>query len=396
MEFRRISGLPPYVFTIIDALKVQARREGRDVVDLGFGNPDLPSPQIAVDKLAQAAHNSRNHRYSASRGIPNLRLAVANHYQRRFGVTLDPERQVMATIGAKEGFSHLMWVLLQAGDSAIVPTPSYPIHIWGPYFAGADARQVPIGDGTDGAGYIDRVMEAWDLGWPKPRVVVLSFPHNPTTSSVELADLQRLVDWAKERDVVLVHDLAYADMCFDGWEPPSLMQCEGGDEVGVELYSMTKSYSMAGWRVAFMVGRSDVVGALGQLKSYLDYGTFQPIQIAATVTLNEADDYPRHLSSIYESRRDALYDGLARVGWDILKPRGTMFAWAKIPEPYAEMDSIAFAKHLVCECDVAVSPGVGFGPGGEGFVRFALIENEQRIGQAVRGIRRGLTRLQTG
>ena len=396
MEFRRISGLPPYVLTIIDALKVQARREGRDVVDLGFGNPDLPSPQIAVDKLAEAAHNSRNHRYSASRGIPNLRLAVANHYQRRFGVTLDPERQVMATIGAKEGFSHLMWVLLQAGDSAIVPTPSYPIHIWGPYFAGADARQVPIGDGTDGAGYIDRVMEAWDLGWPKPRVVVLSFPHNPTTSSVELADLQRLVDWAKERDVVLVHDLAYADMCFDGWEPPSLMQCEGGDEVGVELYSMTKSYSMAGWRVAFMVGRSDVVGALGQLKSYLDYGTFQPIQIAATVTLNEADDYPRHLSSIYESRRDALYDGLARVGWDILKPRGTMFAWAKIPEPYAEMDSITFAKHLVSECDVAVSPGVGFGPGGEGFVRFALIENEQRIGQAVRGIRRGLTRLQTG
>lgn len=393
MEFRRINGLPPYVFTIIDGLKQHARREGRDVIDLGFGNPDLPSPQVAVDKLAEAAHNTRNHRYSSSRGIPKLREAVAQMYQRRFGVTLDPDRQVLTTIGAKEGFSHLMWVLLEHGDSAIVPTPSYPIHIWGPYFAGADSRQVPIGDGTDGSGYIDRVMEAWELGWPKPRVVVLSFPHNPTTTVVELADLQRLVDWARERDVALVHDLAYADMCFDGWEPPSLMQCEGGSEVGVELYSMTKSYSMAGWRVAFMVGRSDVIHALTQLKSYLDYGTFQPIQIAATVTLNEATEFPREISSVYESRRNALCDGLNRIGWDIIRPRGTMFAWAKIPEQYSQMNSIEFATHVVNECDVALSPGVGFGPGGEGFVRFALIENEQRIGQAIRQLRRGLTRL---
>jgi alanine-synthesizing transaminase len=393
MEFRRIPGLPPYVFTIIDALKVEARRAGRDVVDLGFGNPDLPSPQIAVDKLAEAARNTRNHRYSASRGIPRLREAVAAHYQRRFGVTLDPETQVISTIGAKEGFSHLMWVLLQPGDAALVPTPSYPIHIWGPYFAGADARQVPIGDGTDGAGYVDRVMEAWDLGWPKPRVVVLSFPHNPTTTTVELADLQRLVDWARERDVVLVHDLAYADMCFDGWTPPSIMQCVGATEVAVELYSMTKSYSMAGWRVAFLVGRQDVVGALAKLKSYLDYGTFQPIQIAATVTLNEATEYPHELSTVYEARRNALVDGLGRIGWDILRPRGTMFAWARIPEPYRDLGSIEFAEMLVRDCDVAVSPGVGFGPGGDGHVRFALIENEQRIAQAVRGLRRGLTRL---
>jgi alanine-synthesizing transaminase len=393
MEFRRIPGLPPYVFTIIDALKVEARRAGRDVVDLGFGNPDLPSPQIAVEKLAEAAHNSRNHRYSASRGIPKLRQAVAELYQRRFGVTLDPETQVLSTIGAKEGFSHLMWVLLQPGDAALVPTPSYPIHIWGPYFAGADARQVPIGDGTDGAGYVDRVMEAWDLGWPKPRVVVLSLPHNPTTTTVELADLQRLVDWARERDVVLVHDLAYADMCFDGWTPPSIMQCTGATEVAVELYSMTKSYSMAGWRVAFLVGRADVVGALAKLKSYLDYGTFQPIQIAATVTLNEALEYPAELSAVYESRRNALVDGLGRIGWDILRPKGTMFAWARIPEPYRDLGSIEFAELLVRECDVAVSPGVGFGPGGDGHVRFALIENEQRIAQAVRGLRRGLTRL---
>lgn len=393
MEFRRIPGLPPYVFTIIDTLKVEARRAGRDVVDLGFGNPDLPSPQIAVEKLAEAAHNTRNHRYSASRGIPKLRQAVADHYLRRFGVTLDPDTQVISTIGAKEGFSHLMWVLLQPGDAALVPTPSYPIHIWGPYFAGADARQVPIGDGTDGAGYVDRVMEAWDLGWPKPRVIVLSFPHNPTTTTVELHDLQRLVDWARERDVVLVHDLAYADMCFDGWTPPSIMQCTGATEVAVELYSMTKSYSMAGWRVAFLVGRQDVVGALAKLKSYLDYGTFQPIQIAATVTLNEATEYPAELSAVYESRRNALVDGLSRIGWDILRPRGTMFAWARIPEPYREMGSIEFAEMLVRDCDVAVSPGVGFGPGGDGHVRFALIENEQRIGQAVRGLRRGLTRL---
>jgi len=393
MEFRRIPGLPPYVFTIIDTLKVEARRAGRDVVDLGFGNPDLPSPQVAVEKLAEAAHNTRNHRYSASRGIPKLRQAVADHYLRRFGVTLDPDTEIISTIGAKEGFSHLMWVLLQPGDAALVPTPSYPIHIWGPYFAGADARQVPIGDGTDGAGYVDRVMEAWDLGWPKPRVVVLSFPHNPTTTTVELHDLQRLVDWARERDVVLVHDLAYADMCFDGWTPPSIMQCVGATEVAVELYSMTKSYSMAGWRVAFLVGRKDVVGALAKLKSYLDYGTFQPIQIAATVTLNEATEYPAELSAVYESRRNALVDGLARIGWDILRPRGTMFAWARIPEPYRDMGSIEFAEMLVRDCDVAVSPGVGFGPGGDGHVRFALIENEQRIGQAVRGLRRGLTRL---
>ena len=393
MEFRRIPGLPPYVFTIIDTLKVDARRAGRDVVDLGFGNPDLPSPQVAVEKLAEAAHNTRNHRYSASRGIPKLRQAVADHYLRRFGVTLDPDTEIISTIGAKEGFSHLMWVLLQPGDAALVPTPSYPIHIWGPYFAGADARQVPIGDGTDGAGYVDRVMEAWDLGWPKPRVIVLSFPHNPTTTTIERHDLQRLVDWARERDVVLVHDLAYADMCFDGWTPPSIVQCAGATEVAVELYSMTKSYSMAGWRVAFLVGRKDVVGALAKLKSYLDYGTFQPIQIAATVTLNEATEYPAELSAVYESRRNALVDGLSRIGWDILRPRGTMFAWARIPEPYREMGSIEFAEMLVRDCDVAVSPGVGFGPGGDGHVRFALIENEQRIGQAVRGLRRGLTRL---
>jgi len=390
MEFRRIPGLPPYVFTIIDGLKRDARRAGRDVVDLGFGNPDIPSPDIAVEKLAEAAHNARNHRYSASRGIPKLRQAVAGHYQRSFGVALDPETEVLSTIGAKEGFSHLMWVLLQPGDAALVPSPSYPIHIWGPYFAGADARQVPVGTGED---YVGNVMEAWDLGWPKPRVVVLSFPHNPTTATVELADLQRLVDWAREREVVLVHDFAYADVAFDGWRPPSILQCAGAKECAVELYSMTKSFSMAGWRVAFLVGNAEVVGALTKLKSYLDYGTFQPIQIAATVTLNEAYDYPTEVNATYESRRNALCDGLDRIGWQIERPRATMFAWAPIPEPYRELGSIEFARLLVEECDVATSPGVGFGPGGDGHVRFALIENEQRIVQAVRQLRRGLRKL---
>ncbi len=390
MEFRRIPGLPPYVFTIIDGLKKEARRAGRDVVDLGFGNPDLPSPPIAVEKLAEAAHNSRNHRYSASRGIPKLREALADLYLRKFDVRLDPETEVLSTIGAKEGFSHLMWVLLQAGDVALVPSPSYPIHIWGPYLAGADARQVAVGVGED---FVDNVMTAYDLGWPKPRVVVLSFPHNPTTATVELTDMQRLVDWAREREVVLVHDFAYADVAFDGWMPPSILQCEGAKDCAVELYSMTKSFSMAGWRVAFLTGNAEVVGALTKLKSYLDYGTFQPIQIAATVTMNEAADYPKEVNAVYESRRNALIDGLGRIGWEVERPRGTMFAWAPIPEPYAELGSIEFAKLLMNECDVAVSPGVGFGQGGDSHVRFALIENEQRIVQAVRQLKRGLPKL---
>jgi alanine-synthesizing transaminase len=392
MEFRRIPGLPPYVFTIIDGLKVAARREGRDIVDLGFGNPDLPSPQLAVDKLAEAVRNPRNHRYSASRGIPKLRQALADHYARHYDVRLDPDTQVLATIGAKEGFSHLMWVLLQPGDAALVPSPSYPIHIWGPYFAGADARQVPVGPRPEGGthDYIGNVMEAWEYGWPKPRVVVLSFPHNPTTATVELADLQRLVDWARERDVVLVHDFAYADIAFDGWQPPSILQCDGALDCAVELYSMTKSFSMAGWRMAFLSGNAEVAGALTKLKSYLDYGAFQPVQIAATVTLNEAQDFPAEVNAVYQSRRDALCDGLGRIGWDVPRPKGTMFVWAPIPAAYRHLGSIEFAKLLVKACDVAVSPGVGFGPDGDGFVRFALIENEHRIAQAVRQIRRGL------
>ncbi|HRW39306.1 MAG: aminotransferase class I/II-fold pyridoxal phosphate-dependent enzyme [Acidimicrobiales bacterium] len=390
MEFRRITNLPPYVFTIIDGLKIEARRAGIDVVDLGFGNPDLPSPQVAVEKLSEAAHNARNHRYSSSRGIPKLREAVADLYLRRFGVALDPDREVISTIGAKEGFSHLMWVLLQPGDAALVPSPSYPIHIWGPLFAGADVREIPMSTDTD---FFENIQEAYEYSWPKPRVIVLSFPHNPTTACVDLDFFQRVVDFAREKNVLIVHDNAYAELGFDGYEPPSILQAEGAKECAVELYSMTKSFSMAGWRVAYLVGNSEVVQALAKLKSYLDYGTFQPIQIAATVTLNEDPEHPREVQPIYQARRDALCDGLHRIGWEIEPPRGTMFAWAPIPEPYREMGSVEFASFLVQEAQVATSPGVGFGPGGDGHVRFALIENEQRIGQAMRGLKKALTKL---
>ncbi|HEV3504278.1 MAG TPA: aminotransferase class I/II-fold pyridoxal phosphate-dependent enzyme [Actinomycetes bacterium] len=390
MEFRRITNLPPYVFTIIDGLKVAARRAGEDVIDLGFGNPDLPSPPTAVDKLCEAVRNPRNHRYSASRGIPKLRQAVADLYQRRFGVALDPETEAITTIGAKEGFSHLMWVLLQPGDAALVPSPSYPIHIWGPLFAGAEVREIPVGTGED---FFANVQQAYRFSWPRPRVIVLSFPHNPTTTCVDLAFMQRMVDFARENEVLLVHDNAYAELGFDGFRPPSILQADGAKECAVELYSMTKAFSMAGWRMAYLVGRAEVVQALAKLKSYLDYGAFQPIQIAATVTLNEDPGHPERAQAIYQSRRDALCDGLARIGWEVEPPKGTMFVWAPIPEPYRELGSVEFASMLVKEAKVATSPGVGFGPGGDGHVRFALIENEQRIGQGVRNLRRALTKL---
>jgi alanine-synthesizing transaminase len=394
MEFRRINGMPPYVFTIIDGLKIEARRAGVDVIDLGFGNPDIPSPEIAVEKLCEAAHNTRNHRYSSSRGIPKLRQAVADLYKRRFDVDLDPDTEVISTIGAKEGFSHLMWVLLDQGDAAVVPSPSYPIHIWGPLFAGAAVREVPMTtDVNDDGGFLDRIRDVFEHSWPRPRVIICSFPHNPTTACVDLDFFQGLVDFAREKEVIVVHDNAYAELGFDGWQPPSILQADGAKECAVELYSMTKSFSMAGWRTAFLAGNAEVVQALAKLKSYLDYGTFQPIQIAATVTLNEAQDFPSEVLDIYQRRRDTLCDGLERMGWDMPRPRGTMFAWAPIPEPYAELGSVEFASMLVREAQVALSPGVGFGPGGDGFVRFALIENEQRIVQAVRQLKRGLPKL---
>jgi alanine-synthesizing transaminase len=413
MEFRRINGLPPYVFATINGLKLEARRAGADVIDLGFGNPDLPSPDVAVEKLAEAAHNPRNHRYSASKGIPKLRQAVTDLYFRKFGVELDPDTEVVTTIGAKEGLSHLMWVLVGPGDTAFVPSPSYPIHIYAPLFAGADIRQIPLtsgqgvagrtsdaGDGTEppgapspGDAFFDSLMETWEQTWPKPRVIVLSFPHNPTTACVDYAFMERLVAFAREHEVVLVHDFAYADLGFDGYDPPSILQVPGAKDVAVELYTLTKSFSMAGWRVGFLVGNAEIVQALTKLKSYLDYGTFQPIQIAAIVAMNEAPEYPKEIREIYQARRNALCDGLNRIGWEIVPPRGTMFVWAPIPEPYRDMGSLEFSKLLINDAEVATSPGLGFGPGGDGYVRFALIENEQRTNQAVRNLRRGLTKL---
>jgi alanine-synthesizing transaminase len=390
MEFRRITNLPPYVFTIIDTLKKDLRRSGEDVIDLGFGNPDIPSPEVAVDKLAEAARNSRNHRYSASKGIPKLRRAVADLYLRTFGVELDAETEVINTIGAKEGYSHLMWTLVGPGDAALVPAPSYPIHLFAPLFAGANVREVPLSAGSD---FFDTLVERFEYSWPRPRVVVLSFPHNPTTTCVDLDFMQRIVDFAREREIVIVHDFAYADLGFDGYRPPSILQADGAKDVAVELYSLTKSFSMAGWRVAFLVGNPDMVAALAKLKSYLDYGTFQPIQIASIIAMNEASSYPKEVNEIYLARRNTLVRGLNSMGWQVEAPKGTMFVWAPIPEPYRHQGSIEFCSNLVRTAKVALSPGIGFGPGGEGFVRFALVENEHRIRQAVAGLRRALPEL---
>jgi alanine-synthesizing transaminase len=398
MEFRRINGLPPYVFATINGLKAAARSQGRDIVDFGFGNPDLPSPDLAVEKLAEAAHNPKNHRYSASRGLPNLRLAMATRYKKVFNVDLDPDTEVVTTIGAKEGLTHLMWVLLGPGDTAIVPSPSYPIHLAGPGFAGARVITVPMVDpgastNDPGDDFFEGLLTAWESASVKPRVIICSFPHNPTSASVDLAFMERLVNFALERDVIICHDFAYADLGFDGYKPPSILQVPRAKECCVELYTLTKSFSMAGWRVGFMVGNAEIVAALTKLKSYLDYGTFQPVQIAAIVAMNEASDYPDLLREVYQVRRDTLIGGLNRIGWPVAAPKGSMFIWAPIPEPYHEMKSLEFSTFLITEAEVATSPGVGFGDGGDRHVRFALIENELRTQQAIRNLKRALPKL---
>jgi alanine-synthesizing transaminase len=390
VEFRRIDNLPPYVFGAVNEQKMASRRAGADIIDLGFGNPDIASPPQVVEKLIEAARNPRNHRYSVSRGLPNLRRAVADRYMRRFGVDLDPETEVITTIGAKEGLSHLMWVVVQPGDVAVVPEPSYPIHIYAPILAGAEVRRALVS--SDDA-YFESLDRVFADAWPRPRVILVSFPHNPTTTVVDLRFFERLVAFAHRHGVLIVHDFAYADIHFDGYRPPSILEVPGARQVAVELYTLTKGHSMAGWRMGFLVGKSEVVAALGKLKSYLDYGTFQPIQIASIIALNEGDAYVSEVNDTYRSRRDVLVEGLNRHGWKVEKPVGTMFVWAPIPDPYLEMGSMAFTMHLLEEAKVAVSPGVGFGPTGDGHVRFALVENEHRIGQAVRGIKKALTQL---
>lgn len=387
MEFRRIERFPPYVFSIVNELKMEARRAGEDVIDLGMGNPDIPTPEPVVEKLKEAVDNPRNHRYSASRGIPKLRAAICDLYERGWGVTLDPDTEAVATIGAKEGLSHLAWTLLGPGDSVLVPEPTYPIHTYAMILAGANITSVPLTHESD---FFTDLVQAYERSEPKPRVVLCSFPHNPTTAMVDLDFFNQLAEFAKKRSMVVIHDLAYADLVFDAERAPSFLQAEGARDVGIEFFSMSKSYSMPGWRLAFGVGNSEIIGALTKLKSYLDYGVFQPIQIAGIIALNECSEEPKKIREIYRARRDALCEGLDRIGWDMPIPEATMFAWAPIPEPFKHMGSLGFAKFLVREAKVAVSPGIGFGQEGDDHIRFALVENEQRIRQAVRGLRRAI------
>jgi alanine-synthesizing transaminase len=385
MDFPRIKRLPPYVFDIIGELKQKARRAGEDVIDLGMGNPDGATPPHVVTKLIEAAAKSTNHRYSVSRGIYKLRVAICDWYRRRYGVDLDPDAEAIATIGSKEGLGHLALATLGPGDVVICPTPTYPIHQYSVIIAGGDLHSVPL---LPGESFLERIEEAVKRVWPKPKLLILNFPANPTTEIVEIDFFERIVDFARENNLLVVHDFAYADIVFDGYEPPSFLQVPGAKDVGVEFFSLSKSYSMPGWRVGFAVGNSEIIRALARLKSYMDYGMFQPIQIAAIAALNGPQECVREHAERYRIRRDVLCDGLARVGWEIPKPKATMFVWARIPEPYRAMGSIEFSKFLLQEGKVAVSPGIGFGEYGDEYVRLALIENEHRTRQAVRGIRK--------
>lgn len=384
-HFYRMERLPPYLFGIVDQLKMEARRRGEDIIDLGMGNPDLPTPKHIVQKLIEAVKNPRNHRYSASKGIYKLRLAMSEWYRKRFDVDLDPETEVVVTIGVKEGISHLALATLSSGDVVLVPNPTYPIHAYSVVIAGGDVRSVPLLKEED---FFQRLLAATKESWPHPKMVILSFPHNPTTRVVDLHFFEKLVDFAKEHHLMIVHDLAYADIVFDDYRAPSLLQVKGAKEVGVEFFSLSKSYNMAGWRVGFASGNPQMLAALARLKSYLDYGIFQPIQIASIIALSENQECVRETVEVYKRRRDTLIQGLKRVGWEVEKPKGTMFVWAEIPKPFQKMGSIDFAKFLLREAKVAVSPGVGFGEYGEGYVRFALVENEARIKQAIQGIRK--------
>jgi len=383
-RFPRIKRLPPYVFNIINQLKMDARRKGEDIIDLGMGNPDGCTPPHIVDKLCESIQNSRNHRYSASKGIYKLRLAICDWYKRRFGYEFDPETEAIVTIGAKEGLSHLVLGLMGPGDVAFVPTPTYPIHTYSVIIAGADVRSIPL---TKDNNFVDEIQDALKFTWPRPKVMILSFPHNPTTRVVDLDFFRQAVELAKENNIIIIHDFAYVDLVFDGYEAPSLFQVPGAKDVGVEFTTLSKSYNMAGWRVGFCVGNPEIIAALTRIKSYLDYGIFQPIQIAAIIALNGPTDCIGDIRDVYKNRRDVLIDGLNRIGWEIEKPKATMFVWAKIPDQYISMGSLEFAKMLIEKAKVAVSPGIGFGEGGDKFVRFALVENEHRTRQAIRGIK---------
>ena len=385
MEFPRIKRLPPYLFATLDKMKMEARWAGEDIIDFGMGNPDQASPPHVVEKLVEAANKPQNHRYSSSRGIYKLRLAICDWYKHRFDVDLDPNSEAVVTIGSKEGLSHLALAVLGPGEVAICPSPTYPIHQYSIVMANADLRLVPLIPGQD---FFAALQETVRQCWPKPKMLLLNFPHNPTTAVVDLEFFERVVDFARENDLFVVHDFAYADLFFDGYTPPSFLQVAGAKDIGVEFFTLSKSYNMPGWRVGFACGNPEVITALSRLKSYFDYGIFQPIQIAAIHALNGPQDCVGEIRQRYQVRRDVLIDGLERIGWQIPKPKGTMFVWAPVPEPFRDKGSMEFAKFLLTEAKVSVSPGVGFGPYGDEFVRFALIENEHRTRQAVRGIRK--------
>jgi alanine-synthesizing transaminase len=388
-QFSRIKRLPPYVFAIVNAMKIEARRRGEDIIDLGMGNPDQGTPQHIVDKLIEATQNPKNHRYSASKGITKLRIAICDWYKRRYDVDLDPDSEAVVTIGSKEGLSHLALATIEPGDVVLTTTPAYPIHPYAVIIAGGEVRSIPLRKDCD---FFADMQEAYKNTWPRPKMLIINFPNNPTTTVVDVDFFQKIADFARENSIIVVHDLAYADLNFDGYRAPSFLQATGAKDVGVEFYSLTKSYNMAGWRVGFCVGNSDVVGALIKIKSYLDYGMFQPIQIASIIALNGPQECIKEISDMYRSRRDALIEGLSKIDWHIEKPKATMFVWAEIPEPFRKMGSLEFSKHLVKEAKVAVSPGIGFGEYGDGHVRFALVENEHRIRQAAKGIKQALNR----
>lgn len=383
MEFPRLMRLPPYVLAEVSNLMIRARREGRDIINLGMGNPDLPTPSHIVEKLKEASDKTANHRYSLSRGLPKLREAICERYARRYRVQLDSEREAIVTLGTKEGLAHLVLALTMPGDIVLVPNPTYPIHAYSVIIAGADVRSVGVGPEED---FLHNLTQATQSIWPRAKLLIISFPSNPTTQVVDKAFLEQAVAFARTHDMRIIHDLAYADLCFDGYKAPSILEVEGAKDIAVEFYSMSKGYCMPGWRVGFCVGNPDMVAALGRIKSYLDYGMFQPIQIAATVGLKHSHDCVHETCETYRSRRDVLVGGLERIGWQVEKPKATMFVWAKIPDAFTE-NSETFARRMLEEASVAVSPGVGFGDKGEGFIRFALVENEERIRQAVRGIR---------
>ncbi|MBL8473103.1 MAG: alanine transaminase [Rhodocyclaceae bacterium] len=388
-EFPRIKRLPPYVFNITGELKMNARRAGEDIIDLSMGNPDGETPRHIVDKLVEAAQRENTHGYSISKGIPRLRKAICDWYARRFQVSLDPESEAIVTIGSKEGLAHFALAVLDRGDIVLVPNPSYPIHIYGPVIAGADIRHVRMTADSD---FFAELTRALHESYPKPKMLILNFPSNPTAQCVDLGFFERVVALAKEHDLIVVHDLAYADICFDGYVAPSIMQVEGAKDVAVEFFTMSKSYNMAGWRIGYMVGNSELVGALARIKSYHDYGTFTPIQVASIIALDGPQDCVEQVRATYQKRRDVLVKGLHEAGWMVDVPKASMYVWAKIPEPWRARGSLEFARKMLIDAKVAVSPGVGFGEFGDDHVRFALIENEERIRQAVRGIKDMLRR----